>query len=68
MAKLEKKTPKGEKYFMYLIDDFTRATGIVLLKEKLEEFNNFKKFIVQVDIEKDVKVRFFGSDRGGDYT
>lgn len=41
---------------MVLIDDFTRATWIVLLKEKSKEFNHFKKFKAQVENEQDLKI------------
>lgn len=52
---------------MLLIDDFTRATWIVLLKEKSEEFKHFKQFKAQVENEKDLKIKFLRSDRGGEY-
>jgi hypothetical protein len=33
---------KGERYFMLLVDDYTRMTAICFLKNKLEAFENFK--------------------------
>lgn len=62
------KNPKGEKYYMFLIDDFTRATWILLLKEKLEVFKCFNKFKAQIENEKDLKRKCLISDRGGEYT
>jgi len=52
------KTIKGERYFMLFIDDFTRATWIVLLKENSEAFKHFKKFKAQVENEKHLKKKF----------
>lgn len=59
---------RGEKYTMLLIDDFTKATWIVLLREKLEEFKDFKKLKAQVENEKDLNNKFLRSLRGGEYT
>lgn len=53
---------------MFLIDDFTKATWIVLLKENSEAFKNFKKIQAQVKNEKDSKIKFLRLDRGGEYT
>jgi hypothetical protein len=33
---------KGEKYFMLLVDDYTRMTAVCFLKNNLETFENFK--------------------------
>jgi hypothetical protein len=33
---------KGEKYFMLLVDDYTRMTTIFFLKNKSKSFENFK--------------------------
>jgi hypothetical protein len=33
---------KSEKYFMLLVDDYTRMTAVCFLKNKLEAFENFK--------------------------
>jgi hypothetical protein len=35
---------KGEKYFMLLVDDYTRMTAVCFLKNKSEAFENFKIF------------------------
>lgn len=43
------KSLKGERYFMFLIDEITKATWIVPLKQNLEAFNHFKKFKDQVE-------------------
>jgi hypothetical protein len=33
---------KGERYFMLLVDDYTRMTAVCFLKNKSEAFENFK--------------------------
>jgi hypothetical protein len=33
---------KGERYFMLLVDDYTRMPAIFFLKNKSEAFENFK--------------------------
>ena len=33
-------SPRGEKYFILFVDDFNRATWIMLMKEKIEAFIN----------------------------
>lgn len=53
---------------MLFIDDFTRATWIVLLKENSEAFKHFKKFKAQVENEKHLKKKFLWLDKGGEYT
>lgn len=53
---------------MFLIDDFTRATWIMFLKEKSEVFKHYKKFKAQVENQKDLKVKCLRSDKGGEYT
>ena len=35
---MREETPKGKRYFMFLIYDLTRATWIMLLKENSEAF------------------------------
>jgi hypothetical protein len=33
---------KGERYFMLLVDDYTRMTAVFFLKNKSKAFENFK--------------------------
>jgi hypothetical protein len=46
-----KKGLKGEKYFMLLVDDYTRMTGVFFLKNKSESFENFKVYKEMVENE-----------------
>ena len=60
---------KGESYFMFLIDDYTRMTWVTFLKEKSEKKNEkFEAFKSLVQIETDLKIKFFRSERWGDFT
>jgi hypothetical protein len=48
-----KKGLKGEIYFMLLVDDYTRVTGVFFLKNKSEAFENFKIYKEMVENEMD---------------
>jgi hypothetical protein len=36
---------KGGKYFMLLVDDYTRMTAVFFLRNKSEDFENFKVYV-----------------------
>jgi transposase InsO family protein len=59
---------KGEKYFMLLVDDYTRMTAIFFLKNKSEAFENFKIYKEMVENEMDSKIKCLRSDNGGEFT
>jgi hypothetical protein len=40
---------KGEKYYMLLLDEYTRMTLVCFLRKNLEEFNNFKIYKEMVE-------------------
>jgi hypothetical protein len=44
---------KGEKYFMLLVDDYTRMTAVCFLKNKSKAFENFKIYKEIVENEMD---------------
>jgi hypothetical protein len=44
---------KGEKYFMLLVDDYTRMTAIFFLRNTSEAFENFKVYKEMVENEMD---------------
>jgi hypothetical protein len=56
---------KGEKYFMLLVDDYTRMTAVLFLKNKSEAFENFKIYKEMVENEMDSKIKCLRSDSGG---
>jgi transposase InsO family protein len=59
---------KGEKYFMLLVDDYTRMTAVCFLRKKSEAFENFKIYKEMVENEIDSKIKCLRSDNGGEFT
>jgi hypothetical protein len=59
---------KGEKYFMLLIDDYTRMTVVCFLKNKSEAFENFNIYKERVENEMDSKIKCLRSGNGGEFT
>jgi hypothetical protein len=62
------KSLQGEKYFMLLIDDYTRMTWVSFLRNKSEAFEKFKSFKALVENEIDLKIKCLRSDNGGEFT
>lgn len=60
-------TPAGNKYFMLLVDDYSRVMWAYLLKRKDEAFSAFKRFRAQVEDGPERKVKVFKTDRGGEF-
>lgn len=60
-------TPAGNRYFMLLVDDYSRVMWVYLLKTKDEAFQTFKNFRVKVEIETGEKMKVFRTDRGGEF-
>jgi hypothetical protein len=59
---------KGEKYFILLIDDYTRMNAVFFLRNKLEAFENFKVYKEKVENEMDSKIKCLRSDNGAEFT
>jgi transposase InsO family protein len=59
---------KGERYFMLLVDDYTRRTAVCFLKNKLKAFENFKIYKEMVENEMDSRIKCLRSDDGGEFT
>jgi hypothetical protein len=59
---------KGERYFMLLVDDYTRMTIVCFLKNKSESFENFKIYKEMVENEMDSRIKCLISDNGGEFT
>jgi transposase InsO family protein len=59
---------KGEKYFMLLVNDYTRMTIVFFLKNKSETFENFKIYKEMVQSEMDSKIKCLRSNNGGEST
>lgn len=62
-----KKITRDEKHFILFVDNFTRDTWIILMKEKYEAFNKFKYFKALSQNEVDLKIKFIRSGRGGEF-
>jgi hypothetical protein len=59
-----KKGLKGEKYFMLLVDDYTRMPAVCFLKNKLEAFEKFKIYKEMVENKMDSKIKCLRFDNG----
>ena len=55
----------GERYFMILVDDFSRMMWVAFLKEKSMAFDKFKIFKNRVENESSVNIKYLISNRGG---
>jgi transposase InsO family protein len=58
----------GFKYLLLFIDDFNRMTWVYFLKQKSEEFENFKIFCQLVENEVKEKIGTLRTDNGGEFT
>jgi hypothetical protein len=58
----------GEQYFMLLIDDYTRMTGVCFLKKNSKAFKCFRIFKEMVENETNLKIKCLRSDNGGEFT
>jgi hypothetical protein len=62
------KVLKGERYFMLLVDDYTRMTAVFFLKNKSKLFENFNIYKEMVENEMDSRIKCLISDNGGEFT
>ena len=60
-------TPRGNKYFILVVDDYSRYMWIELLKSKDEAHTCFKRIQTMAEAEGNCKLRAFRSDRGGEF-
>ncbi|RVW63781.1 Retrovirus-related Pol polyprotein from transposon TNT 1-94 [Vitis vinifera] len=61
-------THEGKRYFLLLVDDCTRFMWQVLIQNKDEAFEAFKKTKASAEMEKNSKLKAFRTDRGGEFT
>jgi hypothetical protein len=52
------------KYFMLLVDVYTRMTTVCFLRNKSEDFENFKVYKEMVENEMDSKIKCLRYDNG----
>lgn len=55
----------GERYFMILVDDFSRMMSVAFLKEKFKAFDKFEIFKNRDEKESAIKIKFLTLNRGG---
>ena len=60
-------TRGGKRYFITFIDDYSCYTYVYLLRRKDEAFDAFKRYKVDVENQKERKIKILRSDRGGEY-
>lgn len=65
---IEPATAGGNKYFLLLVDDFSRVMWVYMLKSKDEALGVFKCFKAKVEDGKEKRIRMFRTDRGGEFT
>lgn len=61
-------TAGSNRYIFVLIDDHSRYMWTILLKEKGEAFEKFKRFKPIIEQEARTTIKTFRSDRGGEFT
>lgn len=60
-------TPSGNKYFLLLVDDFSRVMWVYMIKSKDEALDAFKKFKALVENGKERSIKTFRTYRGGEF-
>ncbi|GAB2266514.1 hypothetical protein Dimus_037897 [Dionaea muscipula] len=57
-------TPAGNRFFLSIVDDFSRKVWIYLLKSKDQTFEKFKEWKNLVENQKDRKIKVLRTDNG----
>lgn len=60
-------TPAGNRYFLLLVDDYSRIMWIFMLNSKDEALEAFIKFRAQVEKNSEKKIQVLRTDRGGEF-
>ena len=60
-------TPAGSKYFMLLVDDFSRWMHVYVLKSKDQAFDAFVKYKAETENLTGCKIKTLRTDRGGEF-
>lgn len=47
----------GKKYFMVMVDDFSRYTWVAFLRRKFETFNEFLNICKSIQVDKDITMK-----------
>ena len=64
---LNVKARHGASYFITFIDDYTRYGYVYLLTHRHEALDCFKRFVAEVENQKEKKLKSFRTDRGREY-
>ena len=54
----------GNRYFLSIIDDFSRRVWVYLLKDKSETFKSFKIWKTQVENQTGKKIKYLRTNNG----
>ncbi|GBO41943.1 Copia protein [Araneus ventricosus] len=54
----------GNRYFLSIIDDYSRKVDVYIIKSKDQVFDCFKKYLAQVERELNSKIKCMRSDNG----
>ena len=57
----------GYEYFVTFTDDYSRYSFIYLMHQKSNTFDKFKEFWIRVGNQLGNTIKFFRSDRGGEF-
>ena len=58
----------GNRYFLLIIDDFSRLIWVAMIQHKSDALEAFKKFKALAETEKGGKLKAVRTDRGGEFT
>lgn len=61
-------TAAGNKYFLLLVDDYSRMMWVYMLTEKSKAFERFKNFKALVENEVGRRIKVLRTDRGGSFS
>ncbi|KAK1610864.1 hypothetical protein QYE76_034537, partial [Lolium multiflorum] len=67
LVKKKKASRGGYRYVLTFTDDLRRYGYIYFMKHKSETFEEFKEFQSEVENQRNKKIKFLRSDRGGEY-
>jgi hypothetical protein len=61
-------TPRGNKYFLLLVDDLSRYMWVAAIPSKDREAAAIKDIQARAEGESDLKLKALRTDRGGEFT
>ena len=61
------KTPKGKQYLFVIVDDFSRYTWVIFLKDKSEALFEFSKLYKILTVSRNQPVASIRSDHGREF-